>query len=94
MSVNSIFVPVFHLCSHAFFYTDIEGAEEYALADFHWDRYSFNVITIEGHNQNIDLKLIHNGYRFVTRLGEDALWVNGNLMDQDEARDLIDDLIH
>jgi len=73
---------------------DIEGAELYALSSFDWDKYSFNVITIEGRNENIRLKLMHEGYWYVTRLGEDDLYVNSGLMGQGEARDLIDDLIH
>lgn len=73
---------------------DIEGAEEYAMMDFDWNKYSFNVITVEGHNENLRLKLMQQGYWYVTHLGEDELWVNGKLMDPDEARDLIDDIIH
>lgn len=73
---------------------DIEGAELYALSSFDWDKYRFNVITIEGHDEDIRLMLMHNGYWYVTHLGEDNLWVHSDFMDRDEARDLIDDLIH
>jgi len=70
---------------------DIEGAEEYALEEFNWHNYSFGVITIEHPSERIRLMLAHHNYWYVTNLGEDALYVNANMMNQDEARDLIDD---
>ena len=73
---------------------DIEGAEDYALEDFNWEKYSFGVMTIESVTERIRLQLMHNGYWRVTDLGQDELWVNGQFMDQGDARDLIDDLIH
>ena len=62
------------------------------MADFDWDKYSFNVISIEHPNENVRIMLMQQGYWFVVELGEDDLWVNSKLMDRDEARDLIDDL--
>jgi len=62
------------------------------LEDFDWDKYSFNIITIEHPNEKVRIMLMQQGYWFVVGLGEDDLWVNSKLMDKDEARDLIDDL--
>ena len=93
-TLNEIFEE-FGLDNHIDYLSlDIEGAEEYALVDFDWEQFSFGVITIEQPTQDIRIMLMHAGYWYVTHLGEDELWVNSALMDQDEARDLIDDIIH
>ena len=72
---------------------DIEGAEQYALENFFWHKYKFCVITIEQPSEQLHLKLQHEGYWPITRLGQDYLYVNSDFMSQNEARDLIDDMI-
>ena len=72
---------------------DVEGAEEYILKNFSWDRYRINTMTIETMTEDIRILLMQKGYWYITNLGEDSLWVHSDFMGQDEARDLIDDFI-
>lgn len=72
---------------------DVEGAEDFVLLDFDWDSYHFNAITIEQPTELMKLKLAQENYWYVTQLGQDQLYVWAEFMSQNEARDLIDDII-
>ena len=63
------------------------------MSSFDWDKYRFNVITIEGRSEQLKLMLIHAGYWYVTYLGEDDLWVHSEFMSKEHAKDLMDDII-
>jgi hypothetical protein len=44
---------------------DIEGAEFYAMKQFNFSRYTFNLVTVERPNRNLHFLFTEAGYRFV-----------------------------
>lgn len=61
---------------------DVEGAEEYVLESFPFDRYRFNTLTIEGPSTRLQNILKSNHYSLIANLRreEETLWVHNDML--------------
>jgi len=73
-----------------YFSLDIEGAETYVLETFDWDKYKFNVISIEQPKSIVREKLIQYGYYYLMSLTKDELWVHSSFISKKQAHILTD----
>jgi Methyltransferase FkbM domain len=66
-----------------YFNLDVEGAEEFVMRAFPFDKYQFNVLTIERPNDNVVELLLKNNYVRLKQIKahEDELWVHHSVMD-------------
>ncbi|MFY0625279.1 MAG: FkbM family methyltransferase [Reichenbachiella sp.] len=55
---------------------DVEGYEEEILIDFPFDKYRFNVMTIERPSDALHDKLLTKGYKLHAKLEPDGFWVD------------------
>lgn len=73
-----------------YFSLDIEGGETYVLESFDWNKYKFNVISIEQPKAAVREKLIKYGYYYLMTLSKDELWLHKNFMSEKDAHLLTD----
>ena len=61
---------------------DVEGAEEYVMESFPFDKYRFNVLTIEGPSTKLQDILKSNHYTLIANLRreEETLWVHNDML--------------
>ena len=61
---------------------DVEGAEEYVMESFPFDKYRFNVLTIEGPSTRLQDILKSNHYSLIANLRreEETLWVHNDML--------------
>eukprot|EP00977_Amphora_coffeiformis_P001961 scaffold370_cov176-Amphora_coffeaeformis.AAC.38 len=61
---------------------DVEGAEEYIMESFPFNKYRFNVLTIEEPSENLRDMLKNNNYVLLgyLRKDEETLWVHAHVM--------------
>mmetsp|Transcript_17337 Transcript_17337/g.42122 ORF Transcript_17337/g.42122 Transcript_17337/m.42122 type:complete len:168 (-) Transcript_17337:22-525(-) len=66
-----------------YFNLDVEGAEEFVLTSFPFDRYRFNVLTIERPTDVVASILTENGYTLLKTIKshEDTLWIHHSIME-------------
>ena len=62
---------------------DVEGAEEFVLRSFPFDRYRFNVLTIERPTDVVTSMLTEHGYTLLKTIKahEDTLWIHSSIME-------------
>mmetsp|Transcript_13726 Transcript_13726/g.22715 ORF Transcript_13726/g.22715 Transcript_13726/m.22715 type:complete len:327 (-) Transcript_13726:2895-3875(-) len=62
---------------------DVEGAEEFVMKGFPFDKYRFNIITLERPNDALKEMLTTNGYQFLRLLkanSGDTLWIHKSMV--------------
>ena len=66
-----------------YFNLDVEGAEEFVLRSFPFDRYRFNVLTIERPTDVVTSMLTEHGYTLLKTIKahEDTLWIHSSIME-------------
>jgi len=64
-----------------YFSLDVEGAESIVLQGFPWDKYTFQVLTVERPKDDLKKILRSKGYHFVRKNSEfdDETWVHESL---------------
>jgi hypothetical protein len=65
---------------------DIEGAEEYVMREFPFDRYTIHVLTVERPDEALSSLLVQNGYKVLKQLKKwgETVWIH------ESAEDMID----
>lgn len=66
-----------------YFSLDVEGAESLVMNGFPWEKYKFNVITVERPKPDLKAALQGHGYRFLLKNSgfDDETWVNMQMPD-------------
>jgi hypothetical protein len=73
---------------------DVEGAEEYVMSTFPFDRYRINVLTIEGPSKALQTRLRMYKYVQLATLSrrEETLWVHKDIIDAVNASAIVIDI--
>jgi len=64
-----------------YFSLDVEGAESLVMDGFPWNKYEFNVMTVERPKGDLYRALVSHGYHFIAELGwfGETLWIHESI---------------